>query len=179
MTYNPHRHTRHSIRLRGYDYSQPGAYFVTVCSYGRERLFGNIMDGEMILNEFGHVLMESWQWLADQYPFVLLDQSVVMPNHVHGIVILTSFKDIRRGGSRTAPTKPLGRLVGAFKTITAKKINRMRHTPGAHVWQRNYYEHVIRNEGELNSFRQYIFDNPGRWETDEYHPYRLREICAG
>jgi putative transposase len=115
------------------------------------------------------VAEETWLWLADRYQFVDLDAFVVMPNHLHGIVIIGD--GCSRGGSRTAPTdrpksKPLGRLVGAFKTVSAKRINEMRGTPGSPVWQRNYYEHIIRNETELAEIRQYILENPLRWDDD-------------
>jgi putative transposase len=157
------RHRR-SVRLKGYDYSQEGAYFVTICTHGREPSLGRVAAGEMILSNSGRVVSQSWLWLAEQYPFVELDEWVVMPNHVHGIVIL------RRSGSRTAPTKPLGRLVGAFKTVSAKQINRQRGTPGARFWQRNYYERVVRDEDELNRLRRYLLDNPVQWEGDEDNP---------
>ncbi len=173
MIYDPQKHQRRSIRLKGYDYTQPGAYFVTICTQNRESLLGEIVEGEMMLNEYGQVVVGCWIWLAKQYPYVELDEWVVMPNHAHSIVILSGMDDSRRGGSRTAPTtKSLGRLVGAFKTVSTKRINQMRHTPGAPVWQRNYYEHIIRDEDELNRLRQYILDNPVQWEMDENNPNR-------
>ncbi len=175
MIYDPQKHHRRSIRLRGYDYSQAGAYFVTICTHDRESLLGEIVEGEMILNEYGQVMTECWIWLAKQFAYLELDEWVVMPNHLHGIIIIT---DARRGGSRTAPTKPLGRLVGAFKTVSTKQINQMRHTPGTRVWQRNYYEHVIRNEDELNRLRWYILDNPVQWNMDENNPnFQGEPLC--
>ncbi len=104
MIYDPQKHHRRSIRLRGYDYSQAGAYFVTICTRNHESIFGQIMEGEMILNEYGQVMTECWIWLAKQFAYLDLDEWVVMPNHLHGIIIIT---DARRGGSRTAPTKHL------------------------------------------------------------------------
>ena len=166
MTGDKPRPSRRSIRLKGYDYSQEGAYFVTICTRDREPLLGRIADGQMVLSEFGMVVARSWLWLAARYPFVELDEWVVMPNHVHGIVIL------RRGGSRTAPTKPLGRLVGAFKTVSAKRINQIRGVPGEPVWQRNYYERIVRDDDELSRLRRYVLDNPVQWETDENNPAR-------
>ena len=145
---------------------------MTICTRNRESLLGEIVEGEMILNEYGRVVAGCWVWLAKQYPYVELDEWVMMPNHAHGIVILSEMAGSRRGGSRTAPTKSLGRLVGAFKTVSTKRINQMRHTPGAPVWQRNYYEHIIRDEDELNRLRQYILDNPVQWEMDENNPDR-------
>jgi len=161
---------RRSIRLKGYDYTQPGAYFVTICTQNRECLFGQITDGKMVLNNAGRMVADSWEWLAEQYDHVLLDEWVVMPNHLHGIIVIT---DGGRGGSRTAPTvkrKPIGRLIGAFKTVSTKQINQMRETSGAKLWQRNYYEHIIRNENELNRIREYIHNNPLKWEFDRENP---------
>ncbi len=160
------RQNRRSIRLPGYDYSKNGAYFVTICTQNRECLFGTIVDGEMQLNQFGKIAADTWNWLRNQYNYVVLDQWVVMPNHLHGIIVINN--DCR-GGSRTAPTvnrKPLGRLIGAFKTVSTKHINQIRTTPGVRIWQRNYWEHIIRNDGDLNRIRQYIMDNPIKWETD-------------
>jgi putative transposase len=171
-------HHRRSIRLNGYDYSQPGGYFVTICIHHHQCLLGNVMDGEIRLNEFGGAANTSWDWLSKQYSYVDLDEWIVMPNHLHGIIILGDTNDLitlRRGGSRTAPTcncirKPLGRLVGAFKTVSTKRINQIRGTPGARVWQRNFYDRIIRNQGELDQLRRYILDNPLKWELDEYYP---------
>jgi len=169
MPYNPQSYQRRSIRLKDYDYSQEGAYFVTICTQNHKPLLGEIRNAEMVLNEYGKIVAECWLWLSKQYPHVELDEWVLMPNHMHGIIILC------RGGSRTAPTgiyKPLGRLIGAFKTTSTKRINVLHRTPGARVWQRNYYEHVIRNEDDLNEIRQYILDNPVQWDMDENNPTR-------
>ena len=132
------------------------------------------MNGEMVLNELGRVVMECWQWLSKQYSHVTVDERIVMPNHFHGIIVIAD--SACRGGSRTAPTnvikgKPLGRLIGAFKTVSTKRINAIRGTPGLPVWQRNYYEHITCNEEELNCIRQYIADNPMQWEMDQENPY--------
>ena len=218
-------HRRRSIRLPGYDYSRPGAYFVTIVAQDRLCLFGEVVDGEMLLNEAGGMVEEAWEWLARRHPYVELDSYVVMPNHLHGVIVLTdaggrggsrtALTRSRsgggsgsggRGGSRTAPTgrrdqrehgvgaigrddygsqtadtvsgsigggkgrKTLGRLVGAFKTVSTKRINIVRGTPGEMLWQRNYYERVIRNDRELNLIREYIEGNPAKWETDEENP---------
>ena len=128
-------------------------------------MFGDVVDEEMVLNSTGRLVAGGWEWLATQYPYVELDRYVVMPNHLHGIVVLT---DHRRGDSRIAPTarKPLGRLIGAFKTVATKKVNLADNTPNQPLWQRNYYEHIIRSESELNRAREYITNNPLQWETD-------------
>jgi len=185
MKYDPAKHHRRSIRLKGYDYTQAGAYFVTLCVQGRECVLGEVVDGQMQLNDWGCVADECWMWLADQYPYVVLDALVIMPNHLHGIIVIDDGGGgSRRGGSRSAlmgdsriaptdaPTtcKPLGRLVGAFKTVSTKRINEMRGTPGAVFWQRNYWEHVIRNDADLARIREYIQNNPARWMDDQLHP---------
>jgi REP element-mobilizing transposase RayT len=165
--------SRRSLRLQGHDYSQTGAYFITLCTRNRESLFGDIVDGSMRLNATGLIVAESWKWLATQYNHVELDEWVIMPNHLHGVIVIT---DDRRGGSRTARAtrttapesqrKPIGGLIGAFKTISTKRINEYRSNMGSGIWQRNYYEHIIRNEPELSSIREYMQNNPMQWEMD-------------
>ncbi len=172
MHYDPDKHHRRSIRLADYDYKQSGAYFITVCAKHRQCLFGEIADGEMRLNELGRAVEECWEWLAQRYQQVSLDAWIIMPNHLHGVIVLDDFN---KGGSRTAPTpeirpKPLGRLIGAFKTVSTKKINVLRRAPGAPVWQRNYYEHVIRSEDEWHRIRTYIEENPLKWDIDQENP---------
>jgi putative transposase len=172
MKFDPKIHHRHSIRLKGYDYSQAGAYFVTLVTWQRECLFGEVVNEEMILNRYGEIAAQTWQWLENQYPYVELGAWVVMPNHSHGILII---HDDGRGGSRSAPTvkikhKPLGQLIGAFKTVSTKQINLLRQTEGQIVWQRNYYEHIIRNEREMENIWKYIESNPVMWYDDEENP---------
>jgi REP element-mobilizing transposase RayT len=178
--YGPNIHHRRSIRLPGYDYSQDGWYFITICAQNQKCMFGRFTNGQIKLCEYGYIVDKCWKWLAQQYDYVYLDQYVVMPNHLHGIII------IRRGDSRITPKqttltqivptintqkcKPLSRLIGAFKTISTRRINNIRKTPASKLWQRNYYEHIIRNEEELNRIRQYIADNPANWQTDEENP---------
>lgn len=169
MNFNPDIHHRRSIRLREYDYTASGAYFVTLCALQRECLFGEIVDGEMRLNDMGDIVANTWEWLGTQYPYVDLEEWVVMPNHLHGIIVISD----SRGGSRTAPTekpKPLGRLIGAFKTVSSKRINQIRDNPGCPVWQRDYYERVIRNEQELARAREYIVNNLMKWALDKENP---------
>ncbi len=171
MKFDPKIHHRRSIRLKGYDYSQADAYFVTIVAWQREMLFGEIVDGEMVLNDFGKIVAEKWQWLETQYEYVELGAWVIMPNHFHGILIVDG-----RGGSRPAPTspiKPLGGLIGAFKTVSSKQINLLRDTEGQVVWQRNYYERIIRNESEMDRITRYIESNPTRWADDDENPNRV------
>jgi putative transposase len=166
---------RRSTRLRAWDYASPGAYFVTICTQDRVPLFGDVRDGRMHLHEPGMIVATAWQWLPTQYSHVILDEWCVMPNHLHGILV------IRRGGSRTAPggsrtaptgegdtgAKPIGRLIGAFKTVSTKQINLARPTPGEPVWQRNYWDHIIREGEDIDRIRVYIRDNPPEWSADE------------
>lgn len=175
MIYNPDHHHRRSIRLKGYDYSLAGAYFITLCMLQRQCLLGEVMRGEMVLNASGFVVQGCWLWLAERYPHVDLDGFVVMPNHLHGIIVIS---DINQGESRLAPTaakrKPLGQLVGAFKTVSARFINTLHSIESGSVWQRNYYEHIIRNEADLTRIREYILNNPGKWAEDEDNPVNFK-----
>ena len=195
---------RRSLRLSQYDYTSAGAYFVTLCVRNRECTLGDVVDDRMILSAYGEIAAESWQWLAQQYPYVSLDAWVIMPNNLHGILIMED--EGQKGGLRAAPTgppggsraapaaqtapkdpsfdshvpgtaatpapkrKPLGGLIGAFKTVSSKRINALRSMSGQSFWQRDYYEHVIRNERELNAIREYIVNNPLQWMLDRDHP---------
>ena len=152
--FDPRRHHRRSIRLRQYDYSRNGAYFVTICVQGRRRLFGSINNGRMVRNAFGEIADRAWRHLQVTNPQIYLDAWVVMPDHLHGILV------VHNAGLRR---KTVGRLIGSFKTVSTKHINRIRKTPGQRVWQRNYYERVIRNHTELDAIRAYIIANPSRW----------------
>jgi len=184
MSYNPSIHHRRSIRLKGYDYTSSGAYFVTMCTRDRACTLGDIVRGTVMLSNIGRIVAQSWVWLGDHHPYVDLDAWVIMPNHVHGIILILDDDIVpcdRRGGSRTALTaavttapttkrKPLGRLIGAFKTVSTKRINEIRHTPGDRFWQRNYWEHIIRDESSLAQIRQYVINDPARWVDDRLHP---------
>ncbi|MDP2885287.1 MAG: transposase [Ignavibacteria bacterium] len=163
------KHRRKAIRLRGYDYSQPGEYFVTICTKDREHILGKIEAGRMLLNGFGEIVALCWMDLPNHYPGVQADQFVVMPNHVHGIIVITE-RNLVGEGSEPSPTTrrhPLSEIVRSFKTFSARRINECRGTPGLSVWQRNYYEHIIRDERSLERIRVYIVSNPERWVADE------------
>jgi REP-associated tyrosine transposase len=174
---------RRSLRLRGYDYSQPGMYFVTVCTFGRALLFGNVVEGKVWLNDAGRATGEVWAELPRYYSGLEIDAFVVMPNHIHGIIVLHGTANRpppARGspasprplkGAGTAPLRAtLGRAVARFKYESAKRLNAMRGTPGAHVWQRNYYEHIIRHGESLRLVRRYVLENPTRWQMDSENP---------
>jgi REP element-mobilizing transposase RayT len=170
---DPDRHHRRSVRLKGHDYAQPGAYFVTVCTRDRECLLGEVADGEIRLNEYGMAVREEWLKTAELRENVEVEACTVMPNHVHGIVVITNGK----GTARRAPTERFGKPVAdsiptimrAFKSASTKHINVIRRTPGTPVWLRNYYEHIIRYDDELKAIRQYILSNPANWTADENH----------
>jgi putative transposase len=186
MTYDRDKRHRRSIRLAGYDYAQAGAYFVTICTNKREFLFGEMVDGAVLLNELGAIAVDEWLRTATVRHRVSLDAFVVMPNHLHGIILITNddlhTPIIRRGDPPGRPYKPnrargprpgsIGAIVGQFKAAATRRINAVRGTPVGPVWQRNYFDHIIRDEAELNEIRQYITDNPAAWETDENNPRR-------
>ena len=165
---------RRSIRLRHYDYSRAGAYFITVCTRNKECLLGDVVAGRMYLNEVGRLAQAAWEELPLHYSHVDLDVWTIMPNHVHGIVVLTDvgagFKPAPTNSDSDAVRHGLPEVVRAFKTFSARHINAFRGTVGRPFWQRDYYEHVIRNEKSLNRIRQYIEDNPVRWSQDPENP---------
>jgi REP element-mobilizing transposase RayT len=206
---------RQSLRLAEFDYAEPGAYFVTICTRDRACLFGEVVDGEMILSPAGRVVEAAWFDLPNHYPTIGLDAFVVMPNHVHGIIVISggpADSDSTAGSGEVAsyatpaPTDadlgyraarmvgagfetsaalpraqsqpalrpnalrpPLSEVVRGFKTFSARRINAMRGTSGS-VWQRNYYEHIIRSDRSLQRIRTYIDGNPGTWEADHENP---------
>ncbi|SKB14936.1 conserved hypothetical protein [Planktothrix sp. PCC 11201] len=175
MKFDPRIHNRQSIRLRGYDYSQAGAYFLTTCAQDRKCVFGTIENGVMIANEFGDIVYEYWQKIPEHFPNIEIDLAVVMPNHFHGILVIGDRyfdNDDSRDGGKTPPLrKPiLGQIVGYFKYQTTKSINKIRNQMGVKIWQRNYYDHIIRTEESLENLREYILHNPLRWDIDQLHP---------
>jgi REP element-mobilizing transposase RayT len=220
VTYDPRVRRRRSIRLKGYDYARAGAYFITICTRGRACLFGDLVAGKMRLNDFGKIVQATWSHLPDHYQ-IELDAFIVMPNHVHGIVVIGGTAAGAGAGSNTGvPSPPVGagfkpapttasvpyagttsvpytgatpppnapatpiapaakyhgltEIVRGFKTFSARRINEHRRTPGTPVWQRNYYEHIIRDEAAFRQIRRYIMDNPARWAFDRHHPSARR-----
>jgi REP element-mobilizing transposase RayT len=189
-------HHRRSIRLKGYDYTQPGAYFVTIVTQGRRHLFGEVTDGRIVLNDAGQMVTDVWMDLPHHYPGVMLDAFVTMPNHIHGIIVLVGAgpcacpnagNGATTGGcpyvgllemgqpQGVAPTLGLPDVVHRFKTMTTKRYaDGVKHLgwqpfPGR-LWQRNYYEHVIRTDDALDRIREYIASNPLRWHLDRENP---------
>lgn len=175
MKYQTDIRHRRSLRLKGYDYKQAGVYFVSMCTLNRTCFFGDIVNGEMMLNAEGQIVAEEWIKTAEIRNNIELDEWVVMPNHFHGILVINEC----RGTARRAPTveqfgKPVSNsiptIIRSFKSAVTKRINELRNSPGAKIWQRNYYEHIIRNEDELNRIREYITNNPLKWEFDKENP---------
>ncbi|MFA6428282.1 MAG: transposase [Candidatus Buchananbacteria bacterium] len=161
---------RKSIRLPGYDYSQNNSYFVTICTQGRKNLFGEIKNGELVLNEVGKMIKESWLAIPQFYLGAMLDEFVVMPNHFHGIILIVGADPCvcpGLGQSRgIAPTKSrvsLPIIIQRFKSFMANKYLKENKKP---LWQRNYYEHIIRGEKSLDKIRNYIKANPTTWGND-------------
>ncbi len=173
MNYNPKNHHRRSIRLREFDYSQSGWYYVTLCTQNKKCLFGEISSGKVILNEYGKIVEEEWLKTKVIRKNIELDYYCIMPNHLHGIIIIENkIKNNTPVGAtrRVAPTlqpNSLGSIIGQFKSISTKRINRLNNTPGNSIWQRNYFEHILRNENDLYNTRNYIQNNPLKWELDE------------
>ncbi|MFQ6029859.1 MAG: transposase, partial [Dehalococcoidia bacterium] len=169
-------HHRRSVHLPGFDYAQPGAYFVTICAQGHQCVFGEVVDGEMRLSRVGLLVQEEWLRIADIRTRVHLNAFQVMPNHLHGIVIITSMPPTvgahLRSPLHRAP-KSLSSVVTGFKSAATKRVNELRRTPGQPLWQRNYHEHIIRNEPDLNLIGDNIVNNPAHWEHDTFNPKNI------
>jgi REP element-mobilizing transposase RayT len=181
---------RHTIRLQNYDYSREGLYFITICTYNRMELFGKIENGEMILNNYGRIVDKYWNKIPKHYPDVELLEYVIMPNHFHGILWFTKYignnndYDNIVGAIHELPLQrlplqlqhrknrrkmALPKIIGRFKMQSAKEINLLQKTSGQPVWQRNYFEHIIRNENFYIKIAEYIINNPLKWEEDKYY----------
>lgn len=184
--YNPAKHKRKSIRLKGYDYSQPGMYFITVAVKNRKCVLGKIVNNEMILSELGKIVQSEWLNIPTRFTNVQLDEFIVMPNHFHGIInvgatlavaqndnVVTQ-NDMNRNKTGASPAPTLGDFVGAFKSLTVNHwlefINENNLDISCKFWQRNYYEEIIRNEVALKNIRQYIRNNPLKWNEDRNNP---------
>lgn len=197
--FDPQKHHRRSIRLKNYDYSWAGAYYVTIVTWHREILFGEVVNGEMILNQAGKIVQAEWLEFAKRLKYVELDAFIVMPNHFHGILhiletagathqfftktlarkaLLQNIAEDSLHGSplpsRGAKPASLGALIGQFKSRATKqlwKTPELRSTP---IWQRNYYEHIIRDEQDLKNKTDYIEANPLLWDEDDENPINIK-----
>jgi REP element-mobilizing transposase RayT len=176
MISDPSFHRR-SIRLMGYDYTQAGAYFVTMVTYQRQCLFGEVVNGEMQINSFGGIVKEEWFHTATlrSYVHLFTEEFVVMPNHIHGIIWIDDIEmEIGRGAASLRPyarsnnvtPNSLGAIVRGFKSAVTYRINALRNSRGTKVWQRNYYEHIIRVQSEMDDIAAYILVNPIHWPDD-------------
>ena len=180
MEYNPEIHHRKSIRLKEYDYSQEGYYYVTICTKNMERWFGDVVNGKMKLSAVGEIVKKCWMEIPQHFDNAFVDVFVVMPNHFHGIVVIENGFNDRgyvnrcRGVACNAPTnvspkpKSLPTIIRSFKSAVTNWCNK--HDFSYFQWHRNYYEHIIRNEKELYYKRKYIMNNPLKWEIDENNP---------
>jgi putative transposase len=168
------------MRLTGYDYSQAGAYFMTVCTQHRECLFGNVIDGVMVLNEAGRMVIDWYFEIESKYPVVYCDDYVVMPNHIH-FVLFNVGDDLRvvpqfLAGEHTG--SPLPTIIQWFKTMTTNAYIRGIKNQGwkpfnGKLWQRGYYDHIVRNEADLDRIREYIFNNPAQWAVGDNNPHKI------
>lgn len=195
--YNPDKHHRRSYRLKGYDYSRSGAYFVTICTYQRQQMFGSIVDGKMVLNELGMIVQQCWCDIPRHFLHTELDEYVVMPNHVHGIIMIhnvndraiktnarvhvypagvQNFEPLRRESSihqyQHIIPRSIGSIVRGFKIGVTKWVRQNTSIHG--VWQRNYHDWIIRDDEHLKRVRQYIINNPQKWSSDDafYNKYK-------
>ena len=198
MKYDPEIHHRRSIRLKGYDYTQPGAYFVTFCSHRRDEIFGEIVNAEMKLSALGKIVRDEWFLSAEIRKEIRLfdDEFTVMPNHGHGIIWIVDSAvgadgvrpdmerisairgniqkpDARRASLRRMP-RSLGSFMAGFKASVTSRAKTELTTTG--IWQRNYYEHIIRNDRELNNIRWYILNNPLNWQLDRDNARNIRKL---
>lgn len=173
-------HKRQSIRLKDYDYAQAGGYFITICAWNRESIFGDIKDGKFFPNHLGEIVVEEWRKSPEIRQEITLDEFTLMPNHFHGIVMINRTGNNNVGANGRSPlhmqSKSIPSFVAGFKSVVTKRINTLRNTPGVPVWQRNYYDHIIRNDEELHQIREYITNNPLTWDEDEENEGAMRNI---
>ena len=184
--FDAQKYHRRTIRLKGYDYSQPGTYFITLVTLQREPLFGEIVNSEMRLNPLGKLVEKCWLTISIHFPLARLEEFVIMPNHLHGIILLCTGEAFA-GNAFILPINPkpadaspqppirtksgsLGAIIQNFKSVGTRLANSRYFNPGNTLWQRNYYDHIIRNEAELTRIRQYIRTNPLQWEIDQENP---------
>jgi putative transposase len=152
------RPARRRLRLAEFDYAQPGFYFVTICTERRRCILGEVIEAGVVLSPIGTLVQQVWRSIDNHHSRVQLDEFVVMPNHLHGIVQLSD------------GTVTLANVIGTFKSLSTKTVNALRATPCARLWQRSYHEHVIRDESALERIREYIVNNPAKWHLDRENP---------
>ncbi len=192
MPYNPKIHHRRTTRLQTWDYSWGWWYYITICTHNRTCLFGEVVGDEMRLNAFGEIVKEEWLKTVSIRPEVELDDYVIMPNHLHGIIILNdpnqpipiagthgsaSANDQHIGADRRLPLRreprSLSSFVAGFKSAVTKRINMTRNAPHRPVWQSRFHDHIVRSDADLTRIRMYIANNPLHWSLDEENPDNL------
>jgi len=163
MPYDPARHHRRSIRLPDYDYTQPGAYFVTICTKDRAPILGDLALPSVVLSPIGQVVERCWLALPRHFARVILDSLVIMPDHLHGIIMFGN-SPASHLSAPTNGTQPgsLAAVIQNFKSVSTRRVNQIQYTSGTALWQRNYYERIIRTDAELSNVQRYIADNPAR-----------------
>jgi len=157
---------RKQLRLRGYDYAFPGVYFVTICSAGKRPIFGAISGKSIILSPAGEIVRSEWIALRERFSRLVLDEFVIMPNHLHGVLAFVG----HAGGTGPSPT--LFDVIGAFKSISTIKVNGLLRRRRVPLWQRSYYEHIVRTGEDLRKIQRYILENPLMWSLDPENPNR-------
>ena len=165
MSHNPILPNRKSLRLNEYDYSQAGAYFVTICCYDGFSRFGKVIHDEMNLNEYGKIAYHQWLQMSIRYLHCEFDVFQIMPNHIHGIIVINDV-DINAKGAM------LGNIVGAYKSLVANQCLKLYKIKGQRMgqfWQRSYYDHIIRNDKAYKQILEYIISNPQQWENDKFY----------
>lgn len=165
---------RKKLRLENYDYRSPGAYFVTICTQGHQSTLGKIVDQNVELTWKGEIVQDLWEHIPRHFSNVNLDEFVVMPNHLHGILWIveqnTSIPSPRENPDSVYPQAgSLGVIVRSFKSVVTRKVNQTSHTPGVGFWQRSFHDHILRDDNDLDHHRKYILENPIRWKMDEYY----------
>lgn len=158
---------RKNIRLQDYDYSSAGYYFVTIVSYKRKHIFGEIVDGEMNLNLIGTIVKKTWEEIPMHFPYVEVDSHIVMPNHFHGIIVINNLVGALHAEPLPIKLQPLGVIVRSFKSAVTKRVHALYLIDHTKIWQRNYYEHIIRDEQDYQKIFEYIENNPANWSVDE------------
>lgn len=174
--FNPEIHHRHSIRLKGHDYSSAGSYFLTLCTYQKTCLFGHIANAQMHLSPVGKMIKAAWEEIPYFYTSFEIGPFQIMPNHLHGIIRIVAdpLVNLQVQGRGQGPAPTVGNIVGRFKSLTTKRLRddavlRFKLAEGK-LWQRSFYEHIIRSEDEYYQTRQYILENPMLWDTDDLRP---------
>ena len=167
--FDPNIHRRRQVRLNGYDYSNGGAYFVTICTHEKRNVFSRVLDGTLQLHPYGRIADECWQQIPEHYPHVALDEWIIMPNHLHGILILTTdSNNIAPASFGKTQIGTVSAIINNFKGAVTRAINTSRveqNLSAVIVWQSRFYDRIIRNEKELNATRNYIIENPSRWQN--------------